>query len=126
MLPRPGVRAIELELEFRIRPAITKLWPEPSSTVVSVRRVVSDGISKPLKRTLPVADSSETSGRTRIEMRPFSSTVGEKARPTPYCLYSMVTVPSDCGIGTGNSPPARKVAVSPESATRVGSASVTT
>ena len=28
-------------------------------------------------------------------MRPSSSTVGVKARPTPYCLYSIVTAPSD-------------------------------
>ncbi len=91
-----------------------KLWPEPSSTVVSARRVVSAGTSKPLSRIAPSVDSSDTSGRTRIEMRPSSSTVGVKARPTPYCLYSIVTVPSDWEIGIGNSPPARKLAVSPD------------
>src|ERR1700760_1651067 len=36
----------------------------------------------------------------------------------------MVTLPSWPGTGMGNSPPARKLAVSPESATRFGSASV--
>ena len=74
----------------------------------------------------PSLDSSLTSGRTRIEMRPSARTIGVKARPTPYCLYSIVTAPSDCEIGTGNSPPARKLAVSPESAVRFGSASVVT
>ena len=35
-----------------------KLWPEPSSTVVSARRVVSAGTSKPLSRIAPSFDSS--------------------------------------------------------------------
>ena len=99
-------------------------WPEPSSTVVSARRVVSAGTTKPLSLTEPASLSSLTSGRTRIEMRPSASTIGVKARPTPYCLYSMVTAPSACETGIGNSPPARKLAVSPESAVRFGSASV--
>ena len=59
-------------------------------------------------------------------MRPSASTIGVKARPTPYCLYSIATAPSDCETGIGNSPPARKLAVSPESAVRFGSASVVT
>ena len=94
--------------------------------MVSARRVVSAGTLKPLRRMLPSFDSSLTSGRTRIEMRPSASTLGVKARPTPYCLYSMVTEPSACEIGTGNSPPARKLAVSPESAVRFGSARIVT
>src|SRR3546814_7861836 len=73
---------------------------------------------KPPKLTEPASLSSDTSGRTRIEMRPSLSTVGVKARPTPYCLYSMVVVPRLCWIGIGNSPPARKLAVSPERAVR--------
>jgi len=64
-----------------------------------------------------------TSGRTFMLMRPVDSTVGVKAMLTPYCLYSMDVTPSACGIGTGNSPPARKVAVAPEIAVRFGSAS---
>ena len=70
-----------------------KLWPEPSSTVVSARRVVSAGTLKPLSRIEPSLDNSLTSGRTRIEMRPSARTIGVKARPTPYCLYSIVTEP---------------------------------
>ncbi len=53
-----------------------KLSPEPSSTVVSARRMVSAGIWKPLSVTAPWLDSSDTSGRTRIEMRPLDSTMG--------------------------------------------------
>ena len=101
-------------------------WPEPSSTVVSARRVVSAGTVKPLSLTEPASLSSLTSGRTRIEMRPSARTIGVNARPTPYCLYSMVTAPSACETGIGNSPPARKLAVSPDSAVRFGSASVVT
>src|SRR3546814_10914078 len=55
-----------------------KLWPEPSSTVVSARRVDRAGISKPLSLIAPSDVSSDTSGRTRIEMRPPSSKVGVK------------------------------------------------
>ena len=36
-----------------INPAIMKLWPEPSSTVVSARRTVKAGIWKPLNVTAP-------------------------------------------------------------------------
>ena len=57
-------------------PAIMKLWPEPSSTVVSARRTVSAGTWTPPMITAPWLESSETSGRTRIEMRPLESTVG--------------------------------------------------
>ena len=90
---------IELLFVLRSSPAIMKLWPEPSSTVVSARRVVSAGTLKLFRVTLPASDSSLTSGRTRIEMRPSARTIGVKARPTPYCLYSMVTAPSDCDTG---------------------------
>jgi hypothetical protein len=56
------------------------------------------------------------------------STVGVKARLTPNCLNSTVIelaplpppLPPDCATGTGNSPPARNEAFSPESATSVG------
>ena len=64
-----------------------------------------------------------TSGSIFMLIRPPPSTVGVKARPTPYFLNSMAIWPSAPGTGTGNSPPARKLAVSPDSATRFGSAS---
>jgi len=63
-------------------------------------------------------------------MTPSASTVGVNARLTPNGLNStviaVVPVPvfPPCETGIGNSPPARKLAVSPDSATRVGSASV--
>ena len=111
---------------LRSKPAIMNDWPEPSSTVVSARRVVSAGTVNPFRVTAPEFDSSLTSGRTRIEMRPSLSTIGVKAKPTPYCLYSIVTAPSAWLTGIGNSPPARKLAVSPESAVRFGSARIET
>src|SRR5437868_41434 len=101
-------------------------WPEPSSTVVSARRVVSAGTTKPLSLTEPASLSSLTSGRTRIEMRPSARTIGVNARPTPYCLYSIVVAPSAWLTGIGNSPPARKLAVSPDKAVRFGSARMLT
>ena len=41
--PRKGALSVELLWVFESRPPIMKLWPEPSSTVVSARRVVSAG-----------------------------------------------------------------------------------
>ena len=76
MFPRPGALSIVFVALLDNRPAIMKLWPEPSSTVVSARRVTSAGIWKPSKTTAPWLESSDTSGRTRIEMRPLASTVG--------------------------------------------------
>ena len=76
-----------------------------------------------------------TSGVTTRLMTPSSSTVGVKPRLTPNGLNSTVMEeplrpPSPpvpfCATGTGNSPPARNEAVSPESATRLGSARVLT
>ena len=50
-----------------------------------------------------------------------------KERPTPNCLKTMETLPwLSRPAGTGNSPPARNFAVSPETAVRFGSASVCT
>ena len=50
---------------------------------VSVRRVVSAGIVILPKVTAPALDSSDTSGRTRIEIRPLASTVGVYAMTGP-------------------------------------------
>src|SRR3546814_5631692 len=66
-------------------PAIMKLCPEPSSTVVSADRLLSAGTSE-----LREKSSSDTVGRTRIDMRPSDRTVGVKASCTPYCLNSIV------------------------------------
>ncbi len=76
--------------------------------------------------TAPLVVSSLTSGRTRRLSRVDDITVGTKARLMPKVLNStvmlvmpLVVLPA---IGMGNSPPARKLAVSPESAVRFGSA----
>lgn len=74
--PSHGVFSIELSRELDSRPPIIMLWPEPSSSVVSARRVVSAGIEVPLIVTAPSDDSCDTSGRTRSEMRPSDRTVG--------------------------------------------------
>ena len=57
-------------------------------------------------------------------MRPSVMTTGVKARPTPNFLKLTVSLPSLSTSGTGNSPPARKFADSPDTAVRFGSASV--
>ena len=66
--------------------------------------------------TAPTVVSSLTSGRTRRLRWWESITVGVKARLTPKLLNSTVTVGNPVAlavpaIGTGNSPPARKLAV---------------
>ena len=109
---------------------MAKLWPLPNSTVVSARRTVSAGIVSvpPAIGTLtaPLVESSLTSGRTRRLSRLGDSTVGTTARLTPNCLNSTVIVVVPLlvlpAIGIGNSPPARKLAVSPDCAVRFGSA----
>src|SRR5471032_1750118 len=56
-------------------------------------------------------------------MRCGLSTVGVSVSPIPYDLNSIDVEPSACGTGIGTSPPARKLALCPDSATSVGSAS---
>ena len=74
------------------------------------------------KVTALAFDNSLTSGRTRILRRSGDSTVGMKARLTPYCLYSTVRalLLFEAATGTGNSPPARNDATSPDWAVRFG------
>ena len=76
--------------------------------------------------TAPTVVSWLTSGRMRRFSRPLVNTVGTTARLTPNCLKStvMVVVPPVVfpAIGIGNSPPARKLADSPDCAVRFGSA----
>src|SRR3546814_7366673 len=84
---------------------------------------------RPLIVTEAEGSMELTSGSTTRLMMPSSSTVGVKPRLTPKGLNSMVmALPPlpppplppllPCDTGIGNSPPARKDAVSPESATR--------
>src|SRR5215475_6126029 len=108
------------------RPAIAKLWPSRSSIVVTASRLISDGTVVPEIVTALAKSSSLTSGAIRRLIRPFCRTVGVNDSRTPKGLYSIVGVTSPlaevAAIGTGNSPPARNCAVSPESAIRLGSA----
>ena len=78
------------------------------------------------KTTAPSLVSSLTSVSMRKLMRPSDSTTGVKARPTPNSLKVTESWPWLSTNGIGNSPPARNFAVSPDTAVRVGSASVRT
>src|SRR6185295_2980563 len=77
-------------------------------------------------------DSSETSVITRRLMRPSVSTTGVKLSEMPnflkliWVVQTRVIGSQEKPAGTGNSPPAMKVADSPEIAVRLGSASVRT
>ena len=107
---------------------MAKLCPDPSSTVVSARRTVRPGIEIELlpfpSCTAPWLVNWLTSGRTCSTIRSPLVTVGTKARLMPYCLNSSEIVLFVFAIGIGNSPPTRKLAVSPLSAVRFGSAKV--
>ena len=124
--PRPGTLSTPVRLVFWSKPAIAKDCPLPSSTVVSARLTDSAGMRRPLTSMAPVSDNSLTSGRTFMLMRLPESTVGTKSRLTPNFLNSIEISSSLWATGIGNSPPARKLAASPESATRLGSASTET
>src|SRR5664279_1190465 len=113
--------------------------PDGISTVVSARRVLIDGtVSGVPFGTLRViefsVDRSETSVITRRLMRPSDSTTGVKTKLTPNFLKLIcgwqiggdLVVSHDRPLGIGNSPPATKLAVSPEIAVRLGSAKVRT
>src|SRR6202008_458256 len=77
-------------------------------------------------------ESSETSVITRRLMRPSVNTTGVKFREIPnflkliWVVQTWVTGSQEYPAGIGNSPPAMKVADSPEIAVRFGSASVRT
>ena len=108
---------------------MAKLWPLSSSIVVEARRVriagmVTTAVEVSGTLTEPAAESSLTSGATLRLMR-SPMMVGVKARLTPTCLYCTVMVPTSVppwGTISGISPPARKLAVSPDMAIRLGSA----
>ena len=114
---------------------MAKVSPSRSSTTVLARRVCRPGMRRPLM-TIDAEGSIElTSGATTRLMTPSASTVGVKARLTPNGLNSTVILlppppaappPLPWLTEIGNSPPARKLAVSPDKATSVGSARVVT
>ncbi len=120
-----------------IRPAIAIAPPEGISSVVSARRVLIEGtvseLPDPWLNVMAFSfDSSETSVITRRLIRPSVSTTGVKLSEIPnflkliWVLQTRVTGSQLKPAGTGNSPPAMKVADSPEIAVRFGSASVRT
>ena len=128
MSPSTGTRDTVAWSRLRRRPAVANDCPLASSTVVLERRVESPGMAKPLTLTLPISLSSLTSGATSRRILPSPRTSGRKFSRMPNSLYSTVTVlppptTEPCTTGMGNSPPTRKVALSPLIATRFGSAS---
>ena len=127
MLPSSGKRLMSWVVSFCSSPPMAKLWPLPSSTVVSARRTVRAGMVMTLlvnpsgTEIAPSLESWLTSGRTCRLIRSSPTKVGVKASETPNFLNSTITL-SSSGTRIGNSPPARKLAVSPETAVRFGSA----
>ena len=91
-------------------PAMANDCPSRSSTSVSARRTDSAGMRKPDNVT-PLGKSSVlTSGRTLIRMV-SPAIVGVKFSRMPNSLYETVTWPRlPDTVGTGISPPARKLA----------------
>jgi hypothetical protein len=132
-------------VSFWIMPAMASEPPEGISTVVSARRVRIEGtltVCAVLGTTIVielVLERSETSVMTLRLMRPSLSTTGVKLRLTPNFLNWIEGWQTDATgptmlpleaaehekpLRTGNSPPATKVAISPEIAVKFGSASV--
>ena len=74
------------------RPAIAKLCPSRSSTVVLARRTISAGTVIAPTVIVVVGSIWLTSGSIFRLITPSPSTVGVKARPTPYFLNSTVIV----------------------------------
>src|ERR1700735_2912513 len=119
-----------------IRPAIAIEPPDGISSVVSAHRVLIDGMVTELTveavtdcdSVIELSfDNSDTSVITRRLIRPWVSTIGVKLREMPNFL-KLIWVVQTCVVGsqeypagTGNSPPAIKVADSPEMAVRLGS-----
>ncbi|MNP43583.1 hypothetical protein D3C76_1374090 [compost metagenome] len=104
---------------------MTKLSPSAREMLVSVRRTVSAGTNVPAMFTALVKSSSLTSGATFKTMRFLPMTVGVRVRRIPNSLYSMDTLSLPAlGTGIGTSPPARKLALCPLRATRLGRAKV--
>src|ERR1700686_2835232 len=119
-----------------IKPAIAIAPPEGISSVVSARRGLIEGIVDPLAPPVKEfsVETSDTSVITRRLIRPSVSTTGVKLSEMPNFLKAIdgahcPTAPAGLvwqvtPVGIGNSPPAMKVADSPEIAVRLGSASV--
>jgi len=91
-------------------PAIANDCPSRSSTSVSARLVVRAGIRNPEIVTPLLKSSALTSGLTCSRMT-FPAMVGLNLSRTPNSFHVTDTVPAAPDTnGTGNSPPARKLA----------------
>ena len=104
---------------------MAKLWPSRSSMVVVAERSMMDGTVVPETVTALAKSSSLTVGLMDRLMMPELSTVGRNLSCTPKGRHTGTSVHSRRWTGLArhrNFPPARKLAVSPERATRFGSA----
>ena len=129
--PRIGKRRTLSVTLFLIKPAIAKLCPSCSCTVVETRLTVNEGNTLP-PTVVPPCVSSDTSGATFRLMSPPSSTVGVNLRPTPKSLSSSVMAGAPpppapvCGTGIKIFPPAKKLPSCPLMAIMLGSANILT
>ena len=93
-----------------------KLWPEPSSTVVSARRVVRPGTVKPLIARPLARSSCDTSGRTRGTHEGVAFyTVGQRRRinvGSPIPLYVVALDPQTNTVVVGSDDDLRADALS--------------
>src|SRR5882762_2582230 len=111
-----------------IKPAIAIAPPDGISSVVSARRVLTEGMVSELPAWFNVMelslDSSETSVITRRLIRPSVITTGVKLSEIPnflevaWVVQGRVIGSQEEPAGNGNSPPAMNVADSPEIAVR--------
>ena len=89
MSARPGNRVTCDVMLFCSKPPMAKLWPLPSSIVVSARRTCKAGTLNPFSVMAPLAASVTsvlTSGETRMLIRSSFTTVGLKSSATPNRL----------------------------------------
>src|ERR1700692_446189 len=103
-----------------IRPAIAIEPPDGISSVVSARRVLTEGMMRLLRLIELSFETSDTSVITLRLMRPSVSTTGVKLSEMPNFLKEIDgahaamapvdVVVHDTPVGTGNSPPAMNVA----------------
>ena len=105
-------------------PPMTKLWPSRSSTVVEARRTIRRRHRDALRRDR-VAEVELADLRLDLHVDQAAAQHGWREGQTDA---ELLVVDGDLacgppGTGIGYSPPARKLAVSPDSATRLGSAS---
>src|ERR1700738_362491 len=130
----PGIPLTACLVCSWIKPAIAIEPPEGISSVVSARRVLTEGTEIPVMLIEFSLETSDTSVITRRLIRPSVSTTGVKLSEMPNFLKAIdgehcPTEPAAVvwhvtPVGNGNSPPTMNVADSREMAVRFGAASV--